>query len=109
MDLQSNASDADPGPLALGPELTIAHAAAWRDTLVDALCSRAGDLALDLSAVTDIDSAGVQLLLAMRRSINERGSALTLAGLSPAVADALAVFGLDHQLAAAGLAEGAAA
>lgn len=82
--------------VALGPEMTIAQAATCRDTLVDALCASAGDLTLDLSAVTDIDSAGVQLLLATRRSVAERGAVLTLSGASGPVADALAVFGLDH-------------
>ena len=97
------------GPVALGPELTISHAAAWRDTLVDALCTGSSDLVLDLSAVTDIDSAGVQLLLATRRSVNERGATLTLADVSPVVADALAVFGMDRELAPLASAEGALA
>lgn len=87
-----------PFVLALGPDLTIAQAAACRDTLVDALCSGPGDLSLDLSAVTDIDSAGLQLLLATRRSVRERGAALRLMGVSATVQDALAVFGLDAQL-----------
>ena len=60
--------------LALGPELTISQAAAVRDALVDALCATAGDLQLDLGAVAEIDSAGVQLLLATRRSVAERGA-----------------------------------
>ena len=109
MDTQSPTSEPTPGLLALGPELTIAQAAACRDTLVDALCSSDGSLALDLSAVTDIDSAGVQLLLATRRSVCERGATFTLQQVSPAVADALAVFGLDGQLDALAAAEGALA
>ena len=44
-----------------------------------------------------------------RRSLHERGAALTLAGLSPTVADALAVFGLDPQLDAVGPLTGAQA
>lgn len=87
-----------PFVLALGPELTIAQAAACRDTLVDALCSGPGDLALDLSAVTDIDSAGLQLLLAARRSLREQGATLQLRNVSATVLDALAVFGLDARL-----------
>jgi anti-anti-sigma factor len=85
-------------PLALGPDLTIAHAAACRDALVDALCATAGDLSLDLGGVSDIDSAGLQLLLATRRSVAERGATLHLAAVSGAAAVALAVFGLDHGL-----------
>lgn len=93
-----------PAPLALGPELTIAQAAAWRDALVDALCATEGDLALDLSGVTDIDSAGVQLLLATRRSLAERGAALQLRTPSADVRAALAVLGLDADLNAVGVA-----
>ena len=109
MDTQSTASDTAPGPVALGPEFTIAQAAAWRDTLVDALCTGSGNLTLDLSSVTDIDSAGLQLLLATRRSIHERGASLTLEGLSSTVAEALAVFGLDPQIDAIGPLNGAPA
>lgn len=78
----------------LGPEMTIAQAATWRDTLVDALCASAGDLTLDLSAVTDIDSAGVQLLLATRRSLAEAGSRLAIVAASSNVRASLALFGL---------------
>ena len=87
-----------PAPLALGPELTIAFAAATRDTLFDALHAQSGDLALELSGVTDVDSAGVQLLLATRRSLTERGDTLVLRAPSAPVRDALAVFGLSHLL-----------
>jgi anti-sigma B factor antagonist len=85
-------------PLALGPDLTIAQAASCRDALVDALCATTGDLVLDLQGVTDIDSAGLQLLLATRRSVAERGAALQLTGVSGTAAQALAVFGLDSSL-----------
>lgn len=109
MDNQSPATEGPAGPLALGPDLTIGQAAAWRVQLLDALCASADNLTLDLSAVTDIDSSGVQLLLATRRSVAERGAALTLEGVPPAVADALAVFGLTPQLDALELADGAPA
>ena len=95
MDIDTPAADA---PLALGPELTIAQAASCRDQLVDALCAAGPDLALDLSAVTDIDSAGVQLLLALRRSVAARGGTLQLQRPSGDVRAALAVLGLDERL-----------
>ena len=88
--------------IALGPELTIAHAAAAHEQLAAALQRGAGDCTLDLRGVTDFDSAGVQLLLATRRSLAERGDALCLAGASPAVTDALATFGLQDLLPVAG-------
>lgn len=90
--------------LALGPELTIPFAAACRDTLVQALASTAGDLRLDLSGVTDVDSAGLQLLLCTRRSLAERGDALLIVACSAAVEEALGIFGLADLLATADLA-----
>jgi anti-sigma B factor antagonist len=88
----------NPSPLALGPELTIPFAAAARDTLFDAVRSTRGDLALDLQGVTDVDSAGVQLLLAARRSLTERGDMLHLQAPSACVREALTVFGLTGLL-----------
>jgi anti-sigma B factor antagonist len=89
---------ATPAPLALGPELTIPFAAVTRDTLFDALHAQGGDLAIGLSGVTDVDSAGVQLLLATQRSLVERGDRMVLHAPSAPVRDALAVFGLSHLL-----------
>jgi anti-anti-sigma factor len=94
----ATSAPAAPPPLALGPELTIAFAAAARELLADAVQSGHGDFALDLRGVTDFDSAGVQLLLAARRSLAERGDALRLVGASPAVRDALRTFGLQDLL-----------
>jgi anti-sigma B factor antagonist len=84
--------------IALGPELTIPFAAAARDTLFDALRASTGDLAVDLHGVTDMDSAGVQLLLSLRRSLAERGDALQLQSPSACVREALSVFGLTPLL-----------
>lgn len=87
-----------PHPLAIDGELCIAEAAALRQTLLQALPAPAQALALDLSAVSACDSAGVQLLLALRRSLAEQGSALHLAKPAEPVRQALAVFGLDELL-----------
>ena len=88
------------GPvLHLGAEMTIAHAAAHRDSLVDALAAAPGGLQLDLSGVSDVDSSGVQLLLAARRSLAERGQPLQIVAASAAVQDALQLFGLAELLA----------
>jgi anti-anti-sigma factor len=77
-----------------GAEMTINHAGVCHDRLAQAMEAAPGDLSLDLGEVTDFDSAGVQLLLAVRRSLRERGDALVIAAASPAVRDALTVFGL---------------
>ena len=99
-------TDSALAPLALGPELTVVQAGACREALVDALCAGTGDLALDLSGVTDIDSAGVQLLLALRHSVGARGGRLLLGTPSAEVCAALAVLGLDPQLQDAACATG---
>lgn len=86
-----------PHELALGPELTVAFAAEARERLLAAIHQGQG-LTLDLSAVTDFDSAGVQLLLAARRAQAERCQPLLLRRASPPVRDALATFGLSDIL-----------
>lgn len=91
--------EAPAGPeRALGPELTIAQAAAWRDQLLEWLADGRSVLRLELGGVSDLDSAGVQLLLATRRSLAERGGRLELATASSTVRDALRVFGLESAL-----------
>jgi anti-sigma B factor antagonist len=87
--------------LDLGPELTIVQAAALREQLLAHLGQHTGALRLDLSGASDVDSATVQLLLALRRSLAERGEALQITGLSRAASDALAVYGLHTGFAPA--------
>jgi len=88
------ANSPPPAPLALGPEMTIAYAAECRITLANALAMTAGDLPLDLSAVTEVDSSALQLLLATRRSLRERGHRLRIVASSAVVRDAAGVLGL---------------
>jgi len=88
----------NPEALTLGPELTIAFAASERERLAEALRKPDTGLALDLATVTEFDSAGVQLLLAARRSLAARGSSLQITAASAVVRDALSVFGLQALL-----------
>jgi anti-sigma B factor antagonist len=88
-------------PVAPGTEMTIAFAATCREVLADAVLTAQGDVTLDLAAVSEFDSAGVQLLLATRRSLTERGSSLRIVGASRTVTDALSVYGLQALLPAA--------
>jgi len=87
--------------LALGPELTIAFAAASHQQLAEALAHDSGTLTLDLSGVSEFDSAGLQLLLATRRSLAAKGRGLHITAASAVVRDALVVFGLQQLLAEA--------
>ena len=82
--------------LRIDGELTIYRAAELAVALKTALAAVAdgGALELDLSGVAEMDSAGVQLLLAARRSALESGRALRLAARSAAVDDVLAILQL---------------
>lgn len=79
--------------LAVEGELTIYRAAELQPLLLEAVRTHAAP-ALDLSAVTEFDSAGLQLLLVARREAARLGKALHIAGASPAVADVHALLGL---------------
>lgn len=72
-------------------ELTIYRAAELKAELLAAA-------ELDLAAVTEIDTAGVQLLLLARREAQALGRSWAIAGRSSAVVDALALLGLSDQL-----------
>jgi anti-sigma B factor antagonist len=84
--------------LRLEPELTIYGAAQLKQTLLDALVAR-DPLTLDLADVCEVDSAGVQLLLAALRHAAAAGVPLLLAAHSAAVLEAFALLGRDAQLA----------
>jgi anti-anti-sigma factor len=109
-DADSAAGEAEamtPHTLSLGGDLTILRAAELRETLLARLAQAPRVLALDLAEVGDFDSAGVQLLLATRRALDEAGAQLAIVAASPTVRASLALFGLGALLAPA--AEGAAA
>lgn len=101
--LASSASTLEPPTLTLGPEFTIAQAAAQRQRLLDAVQSMgAGPLRLDLSGVSDFDSAGVQLLLSTQRSVQEMNAEVLIVQASDVVLEVLRCYGLEPTLGAAG-------
>jgi len=75
-------------------EMTIYCATELRAALQAALAAGGGDFALDLSAVTEIDCAGVQLLLAAAKSAAAAQRTLRLARVAPIVAETLQFLGL---------------
>ncbi|MFT4101720.1 MAG: STAS domain-containing protein [Burkholderiaceae bacterium] len=87
-------TDNDTSSIRLDGELTIYRAQEIRQALRDALAAAGPSLTIDLSAVTDIDSAGVQLLMAARRQALDEGRTLALVEHGPAVVDAFALFDL---------------
>jgi len=84
--------------LVLEGELTVANAAALRRRMLDAL---QGPLDVDLSAVTHIDCAGLQLLIMLSREARARAIPLTLHSPSRAVQSAFALVRLAGELSAA--------
>ena len=90
-------------PFRIDGEFTIYRAAELAEGLKAALAATPAGHALeiDLSEVTEMDSAGVQLLLAARRGAAQGGRSLRLCGRSPAVAEVFATLRLDAHFDAA--------
>jgi anti-sigma B factor antagonist len=82
--------------LRIDGEFTIYRAAELAAAMKTALAAVAdgGALDLDLSEVAELDSAGVQLLLAARRSAVESGRSLRLTSRSAVVDEVLAILQL---------------
>lgn len=83
--------------LVIDGELTI-HTAGDRKTELLALLERGDTLTVDLSAVTELDTAGLQLLLLTRREATQLGKTLEITAASNAVTEALAIVHLDARL-----------
>jgi anti-anti-sigma factor len=81
-------------------EMTIYRAAELKPALLDAVRTQEAP-ALDLSAVTEFDSAGLQLLLMARQEAARLGKRLAVPEASAAVRDVFALLGMDLDGAAA--------
>ena len=85
------------GRMEIKGELNIFTAAELRLQLLEALAGNP-DLEVDLSQVNEIDSAGLQLMLAAKREAAVRKQTLQFTGHSPAVFEALELCRLSGQL-----------
>lgn len=81
-------------PLKLTGELNIYAAAEMQQTVQKALLE-AGDVAIDLAEVTELDSAGVQQLLLLHRECQHAGRGVSLVASSPAADEVLNLLGLQ--------------
>ena len=70
--------------LAMAQDMTIYHALEQKLLLLEAL-AEGQTLELDLSQVTEMDTAGLQLLLLAKREAGKAGKAVRLTAHSPAV------------------------
>jgi anti-anti-sigma factor len=81
--------------LALAGEVTIYRVSALRQALLEAL-ERANVVEVDLSQVSELDTAGAQLLLFGRRAAEARGKELHLRAPSAAVVEVFELLNLRH-------------
>lgn len=79
-------STSDKAALSIEGELTIYRAAELKQTLIDQLVAHP-KLEIDLSAVTELDTAGVQLLMLAKQTARAAEREVTLVGHSPAVVE----------------------
>ena len=93
MSVESVAIQEDAVRVVLGGGLTVYDAAAIKSAL-DEVGLAQGRLILDLGMVEQCDTAGIQLLLQLRRHLGER---LVLECYPPAVVELLELFNLAHQ------------
>lgn len=85
--------DGDRGSLALAGELTIYAAAEAKARLLAPL-AECRELAIDLAGVSEIDSAGLQLLILARQHAAATGKSVGLVALSQPVRDLLELYDL---------------
>lgn len=71
--------------ISIKDDMTIYNAQALKDTLLGYCHAGTRELNLDLSAVNEIDSAGLQLLLVLKAEARQRGFSLRLLRHSEAV------------------------
>jgi anti-sigma B factor antagonist len=88
------------GRVSVAGEMTVYTAAALRQDLLAALTRHRRTKLLDLSEVTEIDTAGLQLLLAARRQAADDGRELLIADPSRAVRSAIELCRLSGLLQA---------
>ena len=79
--------------LSLTDNLTIYQAEALKAQLLQAL-DAGPELELDLSQVGDMDTAGLQLLIMLKRQAQQQGKQLSFQGHSPAVRSVIDVCNL---------------
>lgn len=79
-----NAPNTDVSCLAINENMTIYLAEQQKEQLLDALAATQ-HLELDLSGVAEMDTAGLQLLMLVKREAIQHGKSLSISGHSPTV------------------------
>jgi len=81
------------GALRLAGELTIYHAAEIKQPLIARL-QAGNELEIDLSGISEIDTAGCQLLMLAKKEADRTGTHLRLIFHSPAVLELMDLYNL---------------
>ncbi|WDU65187.1 STAS domain-containing protein [Pseudomonas poae] len=84
-----------PTRLRIDGDLSIYQASAVRDAFVALLPLHADAWQLDLGCIDDFDSAGLQLLLVIQRTLCQGGSPVTVVDAAPAVRETIALLRLE--------------
>jgi anti-sigma B factor antagonist len=84
-----------PARLQVAGDLTIYQISQARDELLQLLPFDAPAWLLDLSAIREFDSAGVQLLLALQRNLSSGGSPVRVVACAAAVAELIELLRLE--------------
>lgn len=83
------------GRLRISGEMTIYTCEAVTSQVLCAITPDAAPLRVDLGKVTEMDTAGLQVILMARRHAKDLARELTIESASPAVADVLTLCGLS--------------
>lgn len=87
------------GHIHIEGELTVFAVHALKEQLLEAMRAHSA-VQIDLSGVSEVDGAGIQLLMATKREAQQREIVLTLSAPSPTVQEALNLCDLTHELEA---------
>ena len=77
--------------------LTVDHVADLIETVSEKLSDGQPKVVLDMGNVPLMDSAGLESLLDVRQTLQEKSGTVKLAALSPLASDILRITGLDRQ------------
>jgi anti-anti-sigma factor len=88
MEIERKDEDGGPVELAVRGELTI-YGAAEAYGVLDGVLAEGRDLRVNLSQVTELDSTGVQLLLAAKSAVEGKNRRFELVAHSPAVLEVM--------------------
>lgn len=96
---------ADVSPVQPAEPFTIFNAVGLKAELLTQLDARVHGMVLDMSAVEEIDTAGVQLLLMLKREAAARGCPLSFRAFRPAVHEILDLLGLTAGFSSSSMAD----